>query len=342
MNRLSTWIGPIILLLVALAVAGYWFYWDHLAAELRAGFDRWVEQRRAEGLTVQHGAVDVGGFPYRLTLTVADPALGAPQEKLAPAWSAPQLTIYFQPWNLRHVIAEAGGRQHLAWTDGGTRHEAFVTAETAQASSRFDRSGRLDEFAADYRNVKVTGPLPLEAAARLQLHGRVNHGEAPERPAGSLDLALEAEKATLGQAIEPLGREIDAAFLTLLARPMPAATTPAALDAWRDAGGVIDVHRLLLRTGELEVSGDGSFALDRERRPEAAMSLDVHNAEAFLDALVANGSLSGAGRLGLGVAVNALERPDAAGKPIVRLPVTVQDGRLAVAGFELLAVRPLY
>ncbi|ANK79708.1 MAG: hypothetical protein TEF_02040 [Rhizobiales bacterium NRL2] len=340
MSKVARWIGPIILLAVVAAGVGYWFYWNALADGLERGFNRWVEQRRAEGVSVRHGAVEVTGFPYRLELHVAQPEIAAPRLNMAPEWSADEAVIYFQPWKRGHAIAETRGPQKLGWIEGGVQRRATVVAERALSSVRFTDRGRITRYDADLVQVEASGDLALRRAARLQSHGRL--ADAGDSGPPALELTFRGDEMRVDPAASPLGEAVDLARIAVTLAPMPESTAPSALDAWRDRGGVLEVNALDVRTGELAVTGDGTFALDAARRPEGAGVLQVFGAEAFVDALAAAGDLSGGAQLGLKLAIKALEQRDGEGRAVVRVPFSIQDGRVRLLEFGLFDAPPLY
>lgn len=339
---LRRWIGPLILLLVLGGGVGYWFYWNHLAEGLRAGLDRWVADRRAEGIDVRHGPVEVSGFPYRLLLTVDSPAISVPRQPAGPSWSAASLDVYLQPWNLRHVILQPQGAQQLGWDAHDGRKATVIRSADTRISVRFSDAGRLETIATDIHEMVADGDSPVRQAGRLQFHYRDNDGQAPDRPKDSTNLALTGDDIMLTAGLVPIGDTYQQAALSVLLRPLPAGTTPAALDAWRDESGVIDVSRIAFLTDRLRVSGDGTVALDLNRRPEGAMTFVVHGADQFIDALTAQGRMSEIARVGLRMAVSALEKTDKEGNRTVTLPLTIQDGIVSLLGFKLFPVPPAY
>lgn len=339
---LRRWIGPLVLLLVLGGGVGYWFYWNHLADGLRAGLDRWVADRRAEGIEVRHGPVEVSGFPYRLLLNVNAPAVSVPRQPAAPAWSADSLDIYFQPWNLHHVILQPQGAQQLGWDARDGRKATVIRSADTRISVRFDDAGRMETIATDMREIVADGDSPVRQAGRLQFHYRDNDGQAPDRPKDSANLALTGDDIVLTSGLVPIGHTYQQAALSILLRPVPTGTTPEALDAWRDVSGVIDISRIAFLTDGLRVSGDGTVALDLNRRPEGAMTFVVHGADLFIDALTSQGRMSELARVGLRMAVSALEKTDEEGNRTVTLPLTVQDGIVSLLGFKLFPAPPVY
>ncbi|MDF1722534.1 MAG: DUF2125 domain-containing protein [Minwuia sp.] len=341
-TNLRRWFGPILLLAVLAAGIGYWFFWNHLADNLKTGVDRWVSARQAEGMDVAHGAVTVTGFPYRLLVSIDAPRLSAPEHPLAPSWGAEQLLVYFQPWNFSHAILQPIGPQPLAWGPADARKATLIQSNDARVSARFDAAGQIDNIAADLRDVVADGDSPLRQASRIQFHMRSNSGQSDDRPANSTNIALTGNDMVLLPDATPLGESFDEAAVSLLFRPLPAGTEPDQLDRWRDQGGVIDVNRIAFLKDKLRVSGDGTVALDLARRPEGAMVFIVQDADQFIDALAAAGEMSDLTRIGLRMAVSALEKTDKEGNRTVTLPLAVQNGMVSLLKFNLFPVPPVY
>lgn len=340
MSKTARWVGPVIVLAVVAAGAGYWFYWQNLAEGLERGFHRWVEQRRAEGVSVRHGPVEVTGFPYRLELHVAQPALAAPRLTMQPKWSADELIVYFQPWKWGHAIADARGPQQFEWTEDGEARQATLVAEKALASVRFTDRGRITRYDGDITDAEISGDLPLRKAARLQSHGRLVEDAEGGKPA--LDLTLRGDELRVDPQASPVGEAIDLARISVRLDPRPDSTSPAALDAWRNDGGVMQVNAFDLRAGQLNVTGDGTFAIDDERRPEGAGVMQVFGADAFVDAVATAGKLSGGAQLGLKLGITALEERDAEGRSVVKVPFSIQEGRIKILNLGLFRAEPLY
>lgn len=336
---MKRWLGIGIPLILIVGIGGYWFYWNVLADGLQQGFERWVADRRAEGVEVAHGEVEVSGFPYRLELHIPDPALSAPKLNAEPSWSAGKMVLYFQAWQRGHGIASLEGVQNIGWMDGTVRRNARVTAEKVLASFRYTDQGRIVRLDTDMTRVELKGSVPLRSADRLQSRAEYRR---MEDGATAFDTKVRGENLRVDPAASPLGEQIDLADFSIEWEPIPASTAPRDLDTWRDAGGVMQISRMEIVAGDLSVTGDGTFALDPERRPEGASALIVRGADAFVNAVSAAGQIGAGGRLGLRLAITALEETDKEGRRFVKVPISIQEGRLKIMGVGLLRVRPLY
>ena len=185
---------------------------------------------------------------------------------------------------------------------------------------------------------RLAGPLQ---AKRFELHERKNHGETKARPKGSIDLAFGGTDILLPP--DPnltLGRQLaDVVVQVTLPPPLPQSLKTMA--AWRDDGGTVELDRLKLDWGPLDVQGSGTLALDREMRPLAALTADIRGFGPALDAIAAAGRIK-PGNVALAKAVlNALATTDKQGDRSIRVPVTAQNGKLFVGPVKLLTLAPL-
>src|SRR5262249_21307856 len=142
------------------------------------------------------------------------------------------------------------------------------------------------------------------------------------------------------QAVAPLGHDIaELKAEGEVKGTLPAGTAAAALAAWRDAGGTVEMRRLVGRWGPLSIDGDGTVALDKSMEPEAAFALKMGGLSETLDTLVAAGAVDGK-RLGFARTIlGALDKNAAAGgAPATKVPVTIQDGFLFLGPIKLLSL----
>jgi len=333
----------VILAVVLAGIAGWTGYWFWLKGRVEQSVAAWIEARQAEGYEIADAGRRIGGFPARMQVRVAQPTIARPG-----AWrwqAAGEVVIYLQPWNLTHAILDLGPNHQLEWVEGDAMRRAGITAERALASGVFSAAGRLEQGALDLTNpVAVDSLTGASSAERLQLHSRANHGETPERPNDSFSLSLQVDNAMLPPAvITPLGNAL--ALLRVVATlppPLPPLSRRAdALEAWRAAGGVVNLDRFDLRWGPLDAGGNGSVTLDRELRPLFALGTELRGFGPTLDAYAEAGLLKKKDARNAKLALTALANPDGQGRPTVKLPVSAQDGRLYLGPVGVAELAPI-
>lgn len=324
--------------LLSLGWTGYWFWIrDRIATEM----ELWIAARRAEGIEISDAGRHIGGFPLRIEIVVEQPKVA---QRTLWSWSAPRLRAFIQPWNLTRVIFDLGPSQAIEWTEAGQPRRAELSGERALASTHFSRDGRLQTAAADLTKPVLTDSgLGESKAERLQLHLRANHGETPDRPEGSFGFAVQADKLRIPQALKtPLGSDIAALkIVTTLPPPLPPIDRRE-LAAWRDAGGVVNVDQLEITWGPLDASGNGTVTLDRDMRPLFSFGTSIRGFNPTVDAYTQAGLLKPNQATGLKMALAALAKPDAKGRPTAQMPIAGQDGRLYVGPFGVAGLPVLF
>lgn len=333
----------VIIAVIVAGIAGWTGYWFWLKERVEQEVAAWVEARRAEGYEIADAGRRVGGFPARMELTVAQPTIARPA-----AWrwqAAGDVIVYLQPWQPSHVILNFGHSHQFEWVEGDAIRRAGLTAERALASGIFTAGGRLEQGALDItKPVVVDSVTGTTSADRAQLHGRANHGETDQRPSDSISLALQVDNAALPPAANtPLGSAL--ALLRVnatLPPPLPPLSRRAeALEAWRAAGGVVNLDRFDVRWGPLDASGDGTVAIDRELRLLFALATELRGFGPTLDAYAQAGLLKNKLARNAKFALTALAKPDAQGRPTVKLPVSAQDGRLYLGPVGVADLAPI-
>jgi len=303
-------------------------YWAWAAHALGDSIAAWTAEQRARGYQISYLGPEIGGFPARLDVRFQAPKVTAPQGW---RWSGGAIrgeAAFWRPLTLdldlprhqeldvefetawRHLTLDAAagrGRIHLG-RDG--RAEA-ATIEFDQPALR-DAAGT--ELGADYlRYAMVHRPPTAEGPHdwTLFMNGEVS----------ALRLPPAAAQGPLGPEVKRL--EFEATLVGRIAGGPP----KQALAAWRDAGGLLQVARLDAVWGPLALSADGTATLDAEFRPQGAFTARVRGLPETLDRMTAQGLLKPGAAMALRLGAMALAKEqDADGKPVVRLPITLQDG----------------
>jgi hypothetical protein len=89
------------------------------------------------------------------------------------------------------------------------------------------------------------------------------------------------------------------------------------------------------------MNGDGTLALDAKNRPLGASTMHIRGYTETVDALTAAGAMKPRDAGALKIALNLFARQTGSGARELSVPITAQDGRLFVAGFNLFALQPL-
>jgi hypothetical protein len=220
-------------------------------------------------------------------------------------------------------------------------HTWALAARGVHADISFGRG--IEAIAAEVPGLRLAGRdwgEPLEVAL-LVLDWRAS---APARGAPeSMSLSADAEGIVLPPDFAAsLGRAVARLSATLrIARP-PNGPLAGAITRWRNDGGTLDVDAVRVRWGELDVTGEGTLALDSEMRPLGAFTATVSGVDAAIDALREAGQLSAVEAVAVAIGLRLVAKEGARGPGSIALPITLQDGRLYLDRFAVARLRPLF
>ena len=330
---------------VVLAAAGYSAYYMIVADGLRDGIAAWTVQRQTEGIEARYVRIETGGFPFRIVAEFDAPQLSAPDWPSQPAWRAETIAAVVQPWNLSHIILDLAGQGSIDFVDRAKTRRLGYRIETGMASYEHAADGAPISVAVDMATVAfVDSTSGLDGTfARAQLHGRRSNvaDDLADLAFKAENFALNAEKFARAFSLPPgLGPEIALAMFeaTVTGRPVPITNLAATVAAWRDSGGDIEIKRLKLTWGKLDIEADGTLALDSMMRPIGALTARVKGHEHLVDAAVAWGQLREKdGRTAKAV----LGLLASAGGGTLSVPVTLQDGLVLLGPIAVARLSPL-
>lgn len=274
---------------VLLAFAGTWYYMAH---EAEGELERFQKAAREEGVDIRFGDVSVGGFPYRITISVSELQVEARHGGNKARLRAPEAQIITQPWDLTHYILLFETAE-LAIADGPridleSARTSVVLAEGAPIRVSIDAgSGR---YASEDGGFSF-GRAELHTRAEQLPEGEISSSGLRETKTGEFLLRLADLEFGLG-ASTVLSRtakrfEIEGS-LRGARTPMP---NREALAKWRDAGGTLELSTILMNRGDLSIAGDGSIALDRRFRLLGAVTLHANSATPIIRHYRAAGKL---------------------------------------------------
>lgn len=334
--------AALVLLLLAAAYAGWWFY---AARQLRLGVDAWASDLRARAGFAEWRDLEVGGFPLWLEARADGVGIRLPEGL---AWHGAAVSAAARPWNLRDLAIELTGAQRLVLSDGGgPAAELLATGGTGTLSlgpGGRPTAGRLD--LADAAFGRPGGEAEHVRADRLVVEaGHLPTGAAGVQaaPAASLSLALSARDVTLPPSVQPpLGRQVSSILLEARgAEPLPAGLDAAALVSWAGSGGQVEVDRLAVGWGPLDLVAGGSIGFDRQLRPAGVLKAEMRGADRTLDVLAENGTLRANDAAIAKAALGLLSRRSPDGVPVVEVSVVMQDGWLHLGPVRLAPLPPV-
>lgn len=325
--------------LVIVAWAAAWFVIrDRAATEIDAALAR----EAAAGRVWTCADRTIRGFPFRIEVSCASLALARADGVTLTVGPTTAVAQVYQP---RHVIVESRGP--LRASDGAITIDG--TWSLLEASVRgIGRGSEQVAIVAENAQVRAGGalPQPLEVSGeRFEAYLR----PSPQAPGGrpGVDLLLRASNAK-APALDPLTGNDAPARLEVQARAtdvrgLPGGSFADTLDAWRDAGGAVDLALIDVLKGPTHVQLKGRLALDAQRRPAGRVEISAAGVDGILASVLGSDRAGFAGAM-LGALTGGRPAPgaDPALRPLP--PLRLAEGRVYVGPLALPQVRvaPLY
>jgi len=279
---------PFVLLLVAIAAwSGFWLWARN---ELTHRLDTTAAQLAAQGYPVTWAAAKIGGYPFRLDVTLTDVrarepagwALSAPRlEAEAPAY-APGNWLIAAPDGLTFVRPEGGpvavsGR--------------LIRASLTHLASR-PPSFSFEGVDLAFREGPGAKPFGLTAAQRVEVHLRAGPDDQ-----GGVFFDLEGGQARLSGLLARMaeGKPISIAWNSTLSKMSAFAGRdwPDAVRRWSDAGGQMTVRSADLVAGQALVRAQsGTLSVDPGGRLQGVMAISVREAPKGFSAMADTGLIA--------------------------------------------------
>ncbi len=309
------------LFLAALAVD--FAVWSWATGRMADTLADWEAARLEEGVRITHADPVRTGWPFAAELVLPHTAATATAPAAADtlSWQADQVTLTLSPWRPGTLAITASPAQSVA---RGNDPPMKLTA------------GRLELL------VPLSG-----AAATADGHGlRIDLPDGPlavtqaDARFDATHLTLTLAGVTLPMPNLPFGGSVAAVALdgSSSVPMLPARDLRATVAAWRDAGGRLLLDHAAIHWGPLDAEGSGVLSLDAALQPVAHASLHLTGYAELIDALTRSGAITRNDARVAATLLGLLARAPAGAAPFVDLPLTLQDGLLAMGAIPLARV----
>ena len=322
----------IVLLILLLLFGAYTVAWFVVADRIAGSIVQWADDARSRNLDTTWQSLHVAGYPLAYQIELSDARLRDLTSGRALELHAPRLSGNARPWNFQlwEIDAPAG----LTAIAGPTAAPAAtLTARAAKGHVRLNGERNADIKVGLEEAALDAGRLAARSAT-ISLSIPENAPRTHSEPAFTLAVAV--RELGLPTVPAPLRSQIDEVALDLRVMGAIPDTAPRqAAEAWRDAGGTIELDSMAVRWGELGVTGSGTVTLDREMQPEGAFSGAIQGYDELMSAFSEAGLLrAGDARLAR-VALSLLAKPGPNGKPQIATSFTIQDGEMFLGPAKL-------
>ena len=330
---------------IVVLLGGYAVFWLITAGAVGERVDSWADEHRAAGYEIAFAERSVGGFPFRFEVQITKPNVTNVPEGWH--WEADSLTLSARPWALRRIGVSFPGRHDISLFAGDAWFDFTCLIKEATGELSVFGDGQVREFHGEIRDLAYTRPgvdFPGSLVA-LSIDGRRFDVTDPDYRTPSAELHLSVSQALVPEDASWVLHKhpIDFALIAQVTGPLPDGDAPiASLTRWRDAGGVIEVGRMSLFWGPIEVETTGTVTIDGLMRPLGAFTADIIGHGDIIDLLAANDfvPLGDATLYKLGFTLLARPKVEG-GPPVLSVPITLQDGELKMGPVTIDRIPPV-
>lgn len=311
-----------VLLVLFTAIGGWTAWWFFLATYAERAL---AAARTPDGApAIEMSGKERFGFPFTVGLILKDARFTGPLGAANATATASEARMSAKAWRPRLIQMEMPTGLGYAVSGSATTSPVSGEAATAKGMFAFEQDARMELSLTDVI-ARPAGAAPI-AAERGRVAWRMTGATGPQK----VDIAL----ATITLSPESLfGPSAEQAEATItLNGPWPADGAPDSIRAWQAANGDIDVNRLKVAWGALDLTATGKLALDNAFRPTGALDLELRDAINVITRVESLGLLKPAAA---SMAKILAASASLANGGVVKAPLTFADGEARLATFRI-------
>lgn len=330
------------LLAVAVAAGLHTAVWFWAMTMMTDGVAALLAGAPAPGMQFHAGPLRRGGWPLavRVELPEVVVAVESPDLPQGLLWQADRVVAEVALLRPRRLLIDAAGHQRLVVGAG-----PVVPVQVERFAVVVPLDPGVPPRRAEFSVGGLRAKLPAGILTLADVDGHASFQPAATEGETAATLVLAALGIGLPWAISgPLGAEVERLDLAAtLTGPVPREADPLRrAAAWRDGGGVLEIQRLHLAWGALQLEGGATLALDGDLQPMGAGTARLTGHAAAVDALAAAGALPPFAAATAKAFLAGLARRDPAGGAArVDVPFSLQQRTLALGRLPLARLPPL-
>ncbi|MBC6441251.1 MAG: DUF2125 domain-containing protein [Rhodospirillales bacterium] len=324
---------------VFVLVVAYSAYWHVMASRSGEWVAYWAAPQPGKSWHGSFGESEVSGFPFSLDIRITDPTVTWQGSAGAAVWRGPWLVASFKPWTFASLDFDLPPEQTVLIDDGVLVRSIGVSMASGTATVTMD-DGQADGLAGLFRRVVVhyeDGRPPVTADQLDISVTALDDSSAFEAGVVIHNLGL------AGQVVPPFDAVVPRVETSLRwnGALMGSGSLAQRLEAWRVAGGTVDVTAFAVDWPPLDVTAAGTLALDGELRPIGAFRTEIIGYRDLLDAMGKGGGLDRGQATVAGAALDFMAVRQADGRMQLAVDVSIQHGLLSVGPIPVMPVAPV-
>jgi len=343
--RLKFRLSWVISLILAGPLLTYLSWWTG-ALYLSHKENQWIDDKRNNGWKIEFSERTKTGFPLRWRSNYREITIKAPfDKKKSLHWSSNYVFFDWSPLNPRDLSVVAGGKTSTKAFNQSLEklfELSFDGLNIDISTAEHDRkrytffSKTIKALGGNLSSVSIHNPkLKLKLSPKKSENGipkfaRLNvSAEEIELPNQSKNSAYFPIKRLV------LRGDIYGNYRTKL-RPREA------LSEWRQSGGAIEINELKADWGGINFQSVGTYSVDQELRLLASLKIEASGFRKLFQSLAKTGVLQDSDLFLLQMVLSSFGAKNSGNnKDKISVPITAQDGWLAVGPIRLLKLRPI-
>jgi hypothetical protein len=270
---------------LALALAGYGWWWQVVADNMRSNVMAFQAGQTAVGHQVKWESFDVQGFPYRVMGTLSAMHLTVPER--GAFYDGERIVVHLEPFALNRMALSLEGQQRIFYT-----HEQWIEATVRADKSLITLSGEREAQRIELDIERLTGKAKLDEKdfnfiVEMARGGLTVSDVTASEPLPRIDLKARIKNVALQGNLElPLGSSIAWLDMDIGAKlPANMAETPSAslFAAWQQTGTPVEIRRFELEWGGISMAASGEIKMDAQSLPEGRLMLTLGNHPRILE-----------------------------------------------------------
>lgn len=285
--RWGLFIAPVLLLILAVAWSGFWFY---AASKAETAADAWRAQEAKSGRIYDCARRSIKGFPFRFEVQCSGASVALVSQiasKTPFTAKLDNILVVAQVYDPKLVIAEFTAPATL--TDGVTQASFAVSWSKGRASvfSLPAVPERASIVFDDPAINRLDGAVqaPLARAKQVELHGRLADGSSRDNPIIETVLQI-AQGSILGVhplLAEPFEADVRAKVTGL--KDLTPKPWPQRFRELQAANGHIEIVQSRIQQGEMIAVAAGTLGLSPNGRLDGELQMTVTGLERVIPAL---------------------------------------------------------
>lgn len=313
-------------LVLALAAAAYSGWWYLLAARTDAGFQAWVEARRAEGMEVSYSSHHVEGYPLVVMLVIDKPSVRNQEPVGATSWSTDRVRAWAKPWTPHRILVEPSLQHRLVVQRPDRRTEADIHAEAMLGRVTVGAGGLVDAV-----DLSIEGAVAMvdgddagrvgRMVVRLDNLSALGNQQPKTLRLEVTNLILPQLRGTpLGSRFEAVGLDADISGI------MAGDNVRHAMAGWRDSGGKAVINSFRAGWGQLAVAASGEVDVDAALQPRMKLDARTTGLPETVDILAQRGYIQSGAARAMKFALSVLGSRSTSGpRGAIDVPLAIRD-----------------